>query len=385
MIIEICMSFFGRGAVMRRAREEVIAFLNAGHFVTVFTDLRHRRFMNSFKGFNKKFKIKPIKLLYLHRPIPKVSLRKVSSELSFAFQCYRALKNLSKKESIELIISHQATACYAVARFANKNKIPSAWVIQELIKDRIASFSNPYNWFTTQLYKHSTKYALSNIHYLIANSSYIKKLAIMEGAKAENTFVKHNSVDTKLFHPDVDNIKDVDILYFGRLSIEKGVNVLLEASKYLSKNRNVLIIGDGYLRKNLELQAQNLHCNIKFQGWVDHKLLPQFIRRAKLVVVPSLSEPQGVVVLEAMACGVPVIGTNIGGIPEMIKHNENGWLVKPNNPNVLGKMIEESLSSNKKLILMGQAAQKTAESYSINQFNRDIIDLYELLIDRFKS
>jgi len=370
---------------MRRAREEVKALLNAGHRVLVITDFKHKRYLNSFKEFKNNLYIIPLKLLYLHKPIPKVSLRKVSSELSFTIQCYNLLKTLNKKEPIDLIISHLSTACYAVARFAKKNKIPSAWVIQELINDRIASFSNPYNWFTTQLYKHSTKYALSNIHYLIANSSYIKKLAIMEGAKVENTFVRHNSIDTKLFHPDKDNIKDIDILYFGRLSIEKGVNVLLEASKYLSKNRNILIIGDGYLYKNLEHKAKYLHCNIKFQGWVDHKLLPQFIRRAKLVVVPSLSEPQGVVVLEAMACGVPVIGTNIGGIPEMIKHNENGWLVKPNNPNVLGKMIEKALSDDKKLILASQAAQKTAESFSINRFNCDIVDLYEIFIEKFKS
>lgn len=385
MIIEICMSFFGRGAVMRRAREEVIAFLNAGHFVTVFTDLRHRRFMNSFKGFNKKFKIIPIKLLYFHRPIPKVSLRKVSSELSFAFHCYRALKNLSKKESIELIISHQATACYAVARFANKNKIPSAWIIQELISNRIATSSNPYNWFTTQLYKHSTRYALSRVQYSIANSKYIKKIAIREGAKPENTFVVYNSVDTQIFHPNGNKTKDIDILYFGRLSIEKGVNILIEATRYLLKKRKILIIGDGPLRKNIEIQAQHTKHEIIFKGWVEHNLLPQFICRAKVVVVPSLSEPQGVVVIEAMACGVPVIGTNIGGIPDMIQHKKNGWLVKPSNPSALGGIIEEVLSDDKKLTLVSQAAQKTAESFSKNQFNRSIIGLSKILIERFKS
>lgn len=368
---------------MRRAREEVRALLNAGHRVLVITDLTYKRYLNSFNEFENKLCVIPLKLLYLHKPIPKVSLRKVSSELSFTIQCYQILKTLLKKEPIDLIISHFSTACYAAAHFANKNNIPSAWVIQELINDRIASSSNPYNWFTTQLYKHSTQYAISNIHYLIANSSYIKKLAIIHGAKAQNTFVKYNSVDTKLFHPNKDNRKDIDILYFGRLSIEKGVNVLLEASKYLSKNRDILIIGDGYLRKNLKLQAQHLQCNLKFQGWVDHNLLPQFIRRAKLVVVPSLSEPQGLVVLESMACGTPVIGTNVGGIPEMIKHNKNGWLVKPNDPRSLGRMIEDILSDDKKLTLIGQAALKTAESYSTEQFSRDIIDFYELLIERF--
>ncbi len=386
MIVLICLSFFGPGAVMRRAREEVKALLNAGHHVTVITDLKYSQYLNTFKEFKNKPYIIPIKPFYLHpRPIRKVSLRIISRELSFAFQCYYHLKTLAKKESIDLIVSHQTTICYAVARFAKKNKIPSVFVIQELIKDNIATKSNPYNWLTTQLYKHSNRYALSNMHYSIAVSNYIKNLAIKERARPKNVFVNNNFVDTQIFQPDEEKTKDIDVLYIGRLSIEKGVNILINATKYLSRNRSILIIGDGILRKNLEYQAQHSKCNIKFQGWVEHILLPQFIQRAKIVVAPSLSEAHAAVPLEAMACGVPVIGSQAGGMSDTITHNKNGWLLKENNAKNLGKLIEKVLSDNKKLKLISQGALKKSEFFSKNNFRQRIVDLYENLIEKYNA
>jgi len=388
MIIQICMSFFGQGAVMRRARGEVKALLNAGYHVTVITDLKHvhKIYLDEFKELKDKLHIIPIKPIYIHkRPIRKISLRKVSSELSFAIQCYEALTTLSKKDSIDLIISYFSTACYAVARFANKKNIPGAWVIQELIRDNIATNSNPYNWLTTQMYKHSNSYALSKMHYIIAVSNHIKKLAVIWGAKPKNVFIKYNFVDTQIFYPDGDKIKDIDVLFIGRLSIEKGVNILIDATKYLLKTRRILIIGDGDLRSNLEYQAQHSQCEIKFQGWIEHSQLPQFIRRSKILVVPSLSEAHAAVPLEAMACGVPVIGTQAGGMPDTIEHNKNGWLLKQNNPKTLGMLIEEVLSDDNKLKLVSHAALKRAQFFSEIKFNHDIVEFYEKLIDGFNS
>lgn len=389
MIIEVCLNFFSIGGVMRRARGEVKALLNAGHRVVVITDLKnvYKEYLDEFNELRDKLHILPIRPFYLHpKPIRKISLRIISRDLSFAILCYKALTTLSKKESIDLIISHGATQCYGVAHFAQIKNIPSAWVIHELISDNIATNSNPYNWFTTQMYKHSNHYAFSKMHYIIAVSDYIKKLAILEGAKPKNTYTKHNFVDTHTFHPDSKIIKDIDVLFIGRLSVEKGVDILIKAAQYLSKDRRILIIGDGELRRNLEYQAQLVDCDIKFLGWVEHNLIPQFIQSAKILAAPSLSEAHAIVPLEAMACGVPVIGTTqAGGMPETITHNKNGWLLKKINAKTLGNLIEEILSDDKKLELISQAALKRAEDFSINQFNRDIVKFYEMLINRYNS
>lgn len=136
---------------------------------------------------------------------------------------------------------------------------------------------------------------------------------------------------------------------------------------------------------NLEYQAQHSQCDIKFQGWIEHSQLPQFIRRSKILVVPSLSEVHAAVPLEAMACGVPVIGTQAGGMPDTIEHNKNGWLLKQNNPKTLGMLIEEVLSDDNKLKLVGHAALKRAQFFSEAKFNHDIVEFYEKLLDRFNS
>ena len=149
VIIQITQSFFGHGAIMRRAREETRALLNAGHQVIVITDLKHTKYLSSINQNLKNLLIKPLKTIYLYR------MHLISSELTFAFQVYYALKSISQKEQIDLIISHTSTICYAVARFVSKKKIPAIWVIQDLIRDRMIT-GNPYNLLETL-----------NLHFLV--------------------------------------------------------------------------------------------------------------------------------------------------------------------------------------------------------------------------
>ena len=380
MIVFINLSFFGRGAVPRRPREEVRALIDAGYQVTVITDLKYLKYYYEFETYKDKLKIVSIKLIYIHRPF-----RQLSSELSFAIQGFQALKNIVKKEKVELIVCHSASACYAVARIANKYKIPSLYVIRSLIWDRINNNANPYNKVTTFFYKHAEHYALKNMPYSIAISNYMRKMAIAEGAKPETAIVKHNFVDTEKFYPDKNKIKDIDCLFIGRLSVEKGVSVLLKSLKMLSQKKKVVLIGDGILSKSLKSQAKDIQHDILFTGWIEHEELIQYIQRSKIVVVPSLSEPLGVVVIEAMACGVPVIGSNTGGIPDMIKHGYNGWLVKPNNPKSLANLIDRVLSQEDDLKEIIQAAIETANQFSKKSFNIDIVKFFEKFIRKSNS
>ena len=120
-------------------------------------------------------------------------------------------------------------------------------------------------------------------------------------------------------------------------------------------------------------------------GWIDHDLLPQYIQRAKLVVVPSLSECHAAVPLEAMACGVPVIASRVAGMEDTIQHEKNGWLLEKNNAETLGLLIEKVLSDEKKLELISKAALERAQQFSESKFYRDIVEFYEGLIQKSKS
>ena len=374
MIVHIAFDFFGGGTPSRRARQDVEALLNAGHRVTVITNSDQGRDLSMQHKFGDKLHV-----ITVH-PVPPLA---VTLELSFAAQCYKVLTNLAKRESIDLVASHAATPCYAAVRVGKLDRIPGVFVIQALIRDKIGTSANPYSWPTTKMYSHANRYAASSMRYSIAISKYIRELAIAEGATPENTFVLHNPVDTQAFHPGGVRNKDIDVLFIGRLVAEKGLPILIKAARQLSKETRILVVGDGPLRKRLERDAQQVQATIQFRGWFENKLLPQYIRRAKLQVVPSLSEAQGLVVLEAMACGVPVIGTETGGIPDMIEHGENGWLVPPGDALALAKTMKAVLANDGGREAAGRAAYKKAQSFSTKEFSHKVVELYESMIERF--
>ena len=235
------------------------------------------------------------------------------------------------------------------------------------------------------MYIHSNKYALKNMSFLIPVSEYTRRLAIMDGAKPENTIIKYNTVDTSRFSPDQSVKKEIDILFFGRLSIEKGIDILIDSTKYLSKNRRIVIIGDGPLANELKKQAKQVKHKIKFLGFIEHALLPQYIRRAKIVVTPSRSECHAAVPLESMACGVPVIASRVAGMEDTIQHEKNGWLLNQNNAKTLGVQIEETLSNEERLKKISKEAIKKADFFSEKRFNKDIVKFYEMLIKKYNS
>ncbi len=101
------------------------------------------------------------------------------------------------------------------------------------------------------------------------------------------------------------------------------------------------LVGDGPLRKGHETLAQELGLNgsISFLGWKDRAEVGDLLRQCDLFVLPSRSEPFGIVIIEAMACGKPVVASAVGGIPEIIQQGENGILVEPDDPAALADAI----------------------------------------------
>ncbi len=374
LIVQITHNFFTHGAVMTRSRQETKALLNAKHRVIVITNLRHYSQLHYFDGLKNKPKIIPLKTKLIY------GFRSVSNQLIFGFKAYFALKKLSRKEKIDLIVEHSACP-YASARFSKHKIAPTVWVIHDMIKDRKAT-GNPYNWTETFLRLHSYNYGLRRIRYFVATSLYNKKLLLMDRVKSQNIFVKYNAVDTLTFFPDDKVEKDIDILFIGRLSIEKGGDILVDAVKYLSTKKRIVIIGDGPLKYDLMENVKTVNQDVIFEGFVKFHELPHYIRRAKLVVAPSRSECHSVVPLESMACGVPVISSRVSGMEDSIEDNKTGWLLDKNDPITLGNMIKRILSDEKRLKNAGKEAIKRADLFSEKHFNNEIVKFYEMLVNR---
>ncbi|MFX1521335.1 MAG: glycosyltransferase family 4 protein, partial [Promethearchaeota archaeon] len=177
---------------------------------------------------------------------------------------------------------------------------------------------------------------------------------------AHKMFTAPLGVDTSVFYPKEINIKlkqEYDgqhfLLYVGRLSAEKGLEHLFTALKKvvsLIPDTKLLIIGEGNYRKQLENAVKDLNLNkhVYFLGFKNKDEIVEYLSIADVFVLPSLSEYMPNSILEAMACGVPVIATNVGGIPYIIKDDITGNLVKPNNPDDLAKSIVALLKNEPK-------------------------------------
>lgn len=126
------------------------------------------------------------------------------------------------------------------------------------------------------------------------------------------------------------------VAYVGRISPEKGLDVLIDAGR--RTGLPVKIVGDP--SQMPELQT-NLPANVQFVGKLDRHEMPGFLNRAKMLVVPSVwYEAFGIVCVEALSRGIPVIASNAGGLSEVVEHDRTGLLVPPRDPVSLGKAMQ---------------------------------------------
>jgi glycosyltransferase involved in cell wall biosynthesis len=152
------------------------------------------------------------------------------------------------------------------------------------------------------------------------------------------------------------------LLFVGRLRIRKGVEVLLEALSDLRSRHpgaRLRIAGDGEHRERLERRAAELELGeaVVFLGTCDAGRVRRLLAGAAALVVPSIYEGMPLVVLEAMAAGVPVVASAVSGIPEVVVDGETGWLVPPEDPRALAAALEAVLTRPEEARRRGEAGR----------------------------
>jgi glycosyltransferase involved in cell wall biosynthesis len=143
--------------------------------------------------------------------------------------------------------------------------------------------------------------------------------------------------------------RDPVVGYFGRLDAEKGVlNFVGALPKTLEKRPDLraLIIGEGNLEHEIRtlLDREPLRSKVTFKNWVPHAEIPSYLAKLKLLVLPSHTEGLPNVMLEAMACGTPVLATPVGAVPRVIKDKETGFLIRDNSAEGIAEDISETLT-----------------------------------------
>jgi glycogen(starch) synthase len=180
------------------------------------------------------------------------------------------------------------------------------------------------------------------------------------------------------------------ILLLGRLSIEKGFDTAIKAFSLVKKrgtHAQLVIAGSGPERAFLEHLVNKLGLVdlVRFTGELSREEVPCIINKATLFLVPSHFEPFGLVALEAMQMQRPVIASNVGGLPEIVSHEETGLLVPPEDPEALCNAIQQLLDKPDVAIRMGiKGRMRAMEKFSLEPSVVEYEELYEQLLQRSK-
>jgi len=163
------------------------------------------------------------------------------------------------------------------------------------------------------------------------------------------------------------------IVCVARLSAQKGIFILLEALKILKDKNiilNLVLAGDGELRSIIEEQLKDLGLTkqVKITGWIDGKQVKKYLSESNALVLPSFAEGLPVVIMEAFALKKPVITTWIAGIPELVEHGHNGWLISPNSSGALVNALIELINMpSERLCEMGKAGfERVKNTHSVS-------------------
>lgn len=208
--------------------------------------------------------------------------------------------------------------------------------------------------------------------------------------------VIHNGVDTKRFNPNVNGDVVRERLRLGRAKVAifvgalttfhayKGVDTLIRAFKKVceaSSDLKLLIVGAGELASGYKKLAQELGISprVIFAGGVNDAELPQYYAASDFALLPSRdsSEGFGLVLLEAMATGKPVIGSRVGGIPEIVNHGVNGLLVEPNNVDQLASAMGLLARDDEARSRMGRSALEFAKANDWSAVAAKLCKVYE--------
>jgi len=174
-----------------------------------------------------------------------------------------------------------------------------------------------------------------------------------------------NALPIPVIQPLVPSFESIQILCVGRLTEEKGFDIAICAFHQLTKripNAKLIIAGEGCEQHYLEKLTRSLgqESNIKFLGRIEHKQSLALINTASIVIIPSRYEAFGLTALEAMQLAKPIVASRVGGLSEILRHQETGLLVPTNNIDALTEAMEELIRNPKKAIEMGQKARRDA-------------------------
>jgi len=288
------------------------------------------------------------------------------------------IKNIIKREQYDIIHVHlfPSSAIVAFSSLFLPNNIPYIFTEHSVFNKRRS----------VKVFKIIDSMIYSRYSKIICISRQVQSSLVkwMPEAK-EKTEVIPNGIPIHSTFIAEQLIKKYDILFVGRLIRQKGIRFLLEAvnifqNKY-KKCIRVAIVGGGPLEKELKKMCEKLNINdsVIFLGF--QRDIDQIMKSSKVFVLPSRCEGFGIVLLEAMKNKLPIIATNVGGIPEIITNGHEGILVPKESPKILADSINRILEDSElRDQFIQNAYKKVQDHYSIERYAHNMFNLYSKMV-----
>jgi glycosyltransferase involved in cell wall biosynthesis len=255
---------------------------------------------------------------------------RASFDSEFIIGTRRVVSTVLDRPDVIQLVSPPSSSDFVIPPLAWLERVPSVVRVPGWFAFEIQSSRN-LSTYQSYLFYIATRPFFTKI---VCNSHYLKNKTVLEGVNPERIEVIPNGIDYVRFS----NAKGIGLtgepalLYVGRLEPEKGIQLLLESMKYLVEvlpSAVLHVVGDGSLSDLLKQIVKRDALDGKAILYGKRIDTPPFYASADICVFPSFSESFANTSIEAMAAGRPVIATNIGGLPELIKDFENGLLVDP--------------------------------------------------------
>jgi glycosyltransferase involved in cell wall biosynthesis len=228
--------------------------------------------------------------------------------------------------------------------------------------------------------------ALRDVDRFISPSRYLAERFVANGLPADRMRVVPNGVDLRRYRGRArgDGARGLTVGYIGQLIEHKGIEVLLRALRLLGDDTRLVVVGDGVQAGELERRSRELGIagRVTFAGLVDNRDIAKIHAEVDVVAVPSVwPENSPVVIAEAMASAIPVVASDIGGIPELVEDGVTGFLVPPRDADALADRLAYLRRHPDERRRMGARAAERIQRHELRQQVASIVEILESVVE----
>jgi glycogen(starch) synthase len=299
-----------------------------------------------------------------------------------------ALPSVLSARGVDLVHAHQGEdiATLLLALLARAvHRCPLVVTLHCSVRHTMTGRS-PRSWLLRRLGGAVERAAVRRADAVLVLVDGTARLLRRDGLSGDTVHVLPSGFDPDLFagqHDDAfPGVPRPRVGYVGRLAPQKRPDLLVEAFGRMRSDARLVLVGDGPMRAAVEAAVRRSPARdrITMSGFVPHAEVPRVLASLDVLALPSAYEEMGSVLVEAMASGLPVVASRVGGIPEVVRDQETGLLVPPGDVDALADALDGLAGDPRRRERMCRAARQRAVEYSWPDLARRVEKLYQELV-----